>query len=147
MELIFHSFCFVNCTLKILKSINLTQLKMKKLITIIFAAGLFGFFLSSCGNSGPKELTVNLENGKVIYNKACIACHWKGVAGAAALTDKARWEEIGAKGMETLHKHAIEGIQGQYGVMPAKGTCTDCSDQDLYDAIGYMLKESGVTAK
>jgi len=120
---------------------------MKKLITIIFAAGLFGFFLSSCGNSGHKELSVNLENGKVIYNKACIACHWKGVAGAAALTDKPRWEEIGAKGMTALQKHAIEGFQGDYGVMPAKGTCTDCSDQDLYDAIGYMLNEAGVAAK
>ena len=130
---------------------------MKKLITIVFALGFFGLFLTSCGNagSGAKEqkketkaaLTVNLENGKAIYNKACIACHWKGVAGAAALTDKPRWEEIAAKGMTTLHEHAIAGFQGEYGVMPEKGTCTDCSDQDMYDAIGYMLNEAGVTAK
>jgi cytochrome c5 len=136
---------------------------MKKVITIVFAIGLFGFFLASCDNSGTKEakketkkevkketkatLTANLENGKVIYNKACIACHWKGVAGAAALTDKTRWEEIAAKGMSTIHQHAIKGYKGDYGVMPEKGTCTDCSDQDMYDAIGYMLNEAGVTAQ
>jgi cytochrome c5 len=132
---------------------------MKKVITIVFAIGLFGLFLASCGNSGTKEakkettketkkaLTVNLENGKAIYGKACIACHWKGVAGAAALTDKARWEEIAGKGMNTIHEHAIAGFQGEYGVMPEKGTCTDCTSQDIYDAIGYMLNEAGVTAQ
>ena len=85
---------------------------MKKLFTILLAVGFFGLFLTSCGDSGSgnkakeakkevkKQMTANLENGKAIYNKACIACHWKGVAGAAALTDKPRWEEIAAKGME-----------------------------------------------
>ena len=132
---------------------------MKRLFTILFAVGFLGIFLTSCDNSGSenkttevkkevkKEMTANLENGKAVYNKACIACHWKGVAGAAALTDKPRWEEIAAKGMETLHKHAITGFQGEYGVMPEKGTCIDCSEQDMYDAIGYMLNEAGVIAK
>jgi cytochrome c5 len=144
---------------------------MKKVMTFALAVGLFGFFLTGCDNSGSqeksekkevkqevkketkevkeetqKEFTANLDNGKAVYDKACIACHWKGVAGAAALTDKDRWEEIAAKGMKTLHQHAIDGFQGEYGVMPAKGTCADCSDQDLYDAISYMLKEAGVTA-
>jgi len=129
---------------------------MKNVMTFLVTIGLFAFLVTSCGgNSGSgdkaketkKEMTSNLDNGKVIYNKACIACHWKGVAGAAALTDKPRWEEIAAKGMETLLHDAINGYQGDYGVMPAKGTCTDCSDQDLYDAISYMIKEAGVTAK
>ena len=120
---------------------------MKKLITIVFAVGMFGLFLSSCGEAPPKKMTVNIENGKVIYDKACIACHWKGVAGAAALTDTPRWEAIAAKGMDTIHQHSIKGFQGEFGVMPEKGTCTSCSDQDMYDAIGYMLKQAGVTAK
>lgn len=133
---------------------------MKNVMTFIFAIGLFAFFLTSCGGSTgskekakepkqetKKEMTANIENGKAVYNKTCIACHMKGVAGAAALTDKPRWEEIAAKGMETLLHDAINGYQGDYGVMPAKGTCTDCSDQDLYDAISYMIKEAGVTAK
>jgi cytochrome c5 len=120
---------------------------MKKLFTLFLIGGFFGILISSCGDSGPKQLTVNLENGKVIYDKACIACHWKGVAGAAALTDKARWEANAAKGMDTLHAHSIKGFQGEFGVMPEKGTCTTCTDQDMYDAIGYMLEKAGVTAK
>jgi len=120
---------------------------MKRILSLLLVVLFGSVLLSSCGNSGPKEMKANLENGKVIYDKACIACHWKGVAGAAAISDKARWEKNAAKGMATLHKHSIEGFQGDYGVMPAKGTCADCSDQDLYDAIGYMLDKAGVKAK
>jgi len=94
------------------------------------------------------ELKVDLANGEATYKKVCIACHLTGVAGAAALKDKKRWEENAAKGMATLHKSVINGVpKGKYGVMPARGTCSDCSDQDLYDAVGYMLKTAGVTAK
>ena len=120
---------------------------MKKLLTLLFVVIAGSVLLSSCGDSGPKELTVNLENGKVIYDKSCIACHWKGVAGAAALTDTPRWEANAAKGMAVLHQHSIEGFQGEFGVMPAKGTCVDCTEQDMYDAIGYMLNKAGVVAK
>jgi len=28
--------------------------------------------------------------------------------------------------------------------MPAKGTCTDCTDQDMFDAINYMMDQAGV---
>jgi len=61
--------------------------------------------------------------------------------------NKERWTEIAKKGMKQLHHDAINGFTGDYGVMPPRGTCTDCSDQDLYDAIGYMLKEAGVSAQ
>jgi cytochrome c5 len=134
---------------------------MKKLIVLIFVVALGGFLLSGCGNSQKgsktdaavtktkteKTYVANLENGKKIYNKVCIACHMTGVAGAPALKDKARWTEIAAKGMKQLHHDAISGFTGKHGVMPARGSCTDCSDQDLYDAVAYMLKTAGVQAK
>lgn len=132
---------------------------MKRLFFIIATVTISGVLFISCGGSGSqpeaekqeeqvKALTANIENGKVVYEKICIACHMTGVAGAAALTDKPRWEEMAAKGMKTLHNSVISGIpEGKYGVMPERGSCTDCSDQDLYDAINYMLEEAGVTAK
>jgi cytochrome c5 len=143
---------------------------MKRLVLIIATVVLSGVLFTSCGGSGsepkeekqaPKEevkqeqqvsqeegLTADIENGKAVYSKVCIACHMTGVAGAAALTDKERWDEMAAKGMKTLHSSVINGVtEGKYGVMPAKGSCADCSDQDLYDAVSYMLKEAGVTAK
>lgn len=116
---------------------------MKKIILFMVSAFMAVGMLSSCGGGGEK--VANLENGKAVYDKACIACHWKGVAGAAALTDKARWEEIAAKGMTVLQEHALKGYTGTHGVMPEKGTCVDCTEDDLFDAISYMMHEAGVT--
>ena len=120
---------------------------MKKVVSLILSVMLVGFMVVGCGNSGPKEMVANIENGKVVYEKACIACHWKGVAGAAALSDKARWGEIAAKGMATIHQHSITGYTGTYGVMPERGTCLTCTDQDMFDAISYMMSQAGVEAK
>jgi len=140
---------------------------MKKVFLFIFLLAAGSFILTGCGDSGNKKsgeattskvekkavkkqekaFTANLENGKAVYGKVCIACHMTGVAGAPALKDKARWEEIAQKDMKMLHHDAINGFTGEHGVMPPKGTCTDCSDQDLYDAVAYMLKTAGVTAK
>jgi len=135
---------------------------MKKLFVLIFMVAVGGFLLSSCGGNAQKgnqskttatktktekTYVANLENGKKVYNKVCIACHMTGVAGAPALKDKARWTEIAAKGLKQLHHDAINGFTGKYGVMPARGSCTDCSDHDLFDAVAYMLKTAGVTAK
>ncbi len=94
-----------------------------------------------------KNYIANLENGKKVYAKICMACHMTGVAGAPALKDKVRWERIAAKGMKQLHQDAINGFTGKSGVMPARGSCADCSDQDIYDAVAYMLKTAGVEAK
>ena len=137
---------------------------MKRLLFTIAAVAISGVLFINCGGgtSEPKAeqqeqqeqqqeeqgLTANIDNGKVVYDKICIACHMTGVAGAAALDDKPRWEEMAAKGMKTLHSSVINGVtEGKYGVMPPKGSCADCSDQDLYDGIGYMLNEAGVTAE
>ena len=118
---------------------------MKRKFIALFGGLLFTVMLSSCGGGGGK--TADLANGETIYNKACIACHLKGVAGAAALQHTPRWEELAAKGMTTLVQHANSGYTGNYGVMPEKGTCMDCSEQDLYDAISFMFSKAGVEPK
>ncbi|MGL4930710.1 MAG: c-type cytochrome [Plesiomonas sp.] len=38
--------------------------------------------------------------------------------------------------MDTLQKHAISGINQ----MPPRGTCTDCSDDEIKAAIEYMTQ-------
>ncbi len=138
---------------------------MKKILAvtslIIFSVAL----IVNCGGDGKKAVdkaketvkqevkkeathVADLENGKKVYDKVCVACHMTGVAGAAALNDKARWEENAKLGMEKLVSIAIKGNpKGKYGVMPARGTCNDCSDDDLADAVAYMVKEAGVTVK
>lgn len=95
-----------------------------------------------------KELTYDLENGKAVYDKICMACHLTGVAGAAKITDAERWAEVAPKGLKELQQSVINGIpDGKYGVMPERGSCTDCSNQDLIDAVAYILDEAGVLNK
>jgi len=80
--------------------------------------------------------------GPQIYNSACLACHGPGVGGAPILGDVAAWEPRLAQGMDVLHDHAINGYQGSAGYMPAKGGRVDLSDQEVMDAVTYMVDES-----
>lgn len=85
--------------------------------------------------------------GEAAYNKICSACHSAGIAGAPKTGDAAAWEARVAQGKDTLYKHAIEGFQGQAGVMPAKGGATDLSDDDVKAAVDFMLEAlSGAAA-
>lgn len=80
--------------------------------------------------------------GAEVYNSACMACHASGVAGAPKLGDAAAWMPRHAKGMDTLLGHVVNG----FNAMPPKGTCADCSDDELRNAIVYMLGEAGIDA-
>jgi cytochrome c5 len=69
-----------------------------------------------------------------VYQGACFACHATGALDAPKKGDAAAWKPRLAQGMETLHKHAIDGIRA----MPPRGTCGDCSDDDILNAIKFM---------
>ena len=74
-------------------------------------------------------------DGKQIYDTKCFMCHKAGVANAPKLGDKAAWEPRIATGMDAMLTVAIKGK----GAMPPKGTCMECSDDDLTAAIQYMV--------
>lgn len=86
--------------------------------------------------------TAVAADGKGVYNNACIACHGNGVAGSPKVGDKEAWADRVTKDMDTLYKHAIEGFQGEDGVMPAKGGYTNLSDDEVRAAVDYMVQES-----
>lgn len=73
-----------------------------------------------------------------IYNTYCTACHAAGVAGAPKLGDVAAWEPRVAQGVETVYEHAISGLNA----MPPKGTCADCSDDEIKAVVDYMLEQN-----
>ena len=81
-------------------------------------------------------------DGKSAFDSACSACHGTGIAGAPRVGDKAAWASRLAKGTATLEKHAIEGFQGETGLMPAKGGRTDLSDDLVREAVEYMASQS-----
>ncbi len=79
--------------------------------------------------------------GAEVYNGACLACHGNGVGGAPVVGDVAAWESRVAQGADVLNDHAINGYQG-VGYMPPKGGRLDLSDQEVIDAVAYMVAES-----
>jgi len=75
--------------------------------------------------------------GEALYNKACVACHGTGVAGAPKVGDKAAWGPRIAQGVPALVQNAIKGK----GAMPPRGAST-ASDAELQATINYMVNAS-----
>jgi len=44
--------------------------------------------------------------------------------------------------MESMNSNAINGYQGDYGVMPAKGGNMSLSDDEVKNAVAYMVESS-----
>jgi cytochrome c5 len=80
--------------------------------------------------------------GEQVYNAACFACHGAGVGGAPKFGDAGQWAPRIAKGKATLKKHSIEGFQGDAGFMPPKGGRVDLSDEEIMDAVEFMISQS-----
>jgi len=85
---------------------------------------------------------VTVLSGPQVYNSACLACHGPGIGGAPILGDAAAWEARIAQGTDVLKEHAISGYTGELGFMPAKGGRVDLSDQEIADAVDYMIGEA-----
>ena len=71
-----------------------------------------------------------------IIAKHCSACHTPGILGAPKIGDTAAWKERADHqgGLDGILAKAISGINA----MPPKGTCADCSDDELREAIQKM---------
>ena len=82
-------------------------------------------------------------DGESVYNTACMACHNAGIAGAPKVGDSEAWSARMAKGMEVLIENAIQGFQGEAGVMPAKGGNPALTDEEVTAAVQYMVDNSG----
>lgn len=78
-------------------------------------------------------------DGSVIFGGVCTGCHGTGALGAPTL-DHAHWDARIAEGVDTLHKHAIEGFKGASGQMPPKGGMAALSDEQVKATVDWMLK-------
>ncbi|WP_182033391.1 c-type cytochrome [Vibrio diabolicus] len=88
------------------------------------------------GSEPVKEEPTGPRDGATVYGTFCIACHASGVNGAPKTGNADDWAPRIAQGKETLVKHALEG----FNAMPAKGTCMDCSDDEIISAIDHMIE-------
>ncbi|MFJ7796830.1 c-type cytochrome [Pseudomonas sp. NPDC096950] len=71
-----------------------------------------------------------------VIAKHCNACHGTGLLGSPKIGDAADWGKRAKEqgGVDGLLAKAISGINS----MPPKGTCADCSDDELKGAISKM---------
>ncbi len=73
-----------------------------------------------------------------IYNGTCTACHSTGVSGSPKVGDIAAWVPRLANGIDAVYANAINGLN----IMPAKGLCMTCSDDDIKAVVDYMVEQS-----
>ncbi len=80
------------------------------------------------------------RNGSQIYHYKCHECHDRNTQGAPMPGDTYDWNVRYQKGLQALVQHSIDGFNR--GLMPSRGGCRNCSDQELNNAIIYMLKKA-----
>ena len=82
-----------------------------------------------------KELIV----GESIWATSCFKCHRYGTNGAIVAEDKKYWDESAEKGIEKLFESVWKGYKGENGVMPAKGFCNLCDEDEIRNSVFYMF--------
>lgn len=76
------------------------------------------------------------RDGESIYKAICSTCHAAGLVGAPK-TGTSDWAARAAKGKATLYNHAING----FNAMPARGGSPDLSDEEVQNAVDYILEQ------
>lgn len=96
-------------------------------------------FLMFVGTTSLNAAESNDFDAAEKYQGTCFACHGTGQAHAPLVGDVIEWEIRLEKGLDTLVQSTINGLNG---MMPARGLCTDCSDEQLKSIVDYMLDQS-----
>ena len=96
---------------------------------------IFTFLIASNLMAAPSD---NFDAAQK-YQNTCYACHGTGAAHAPEVGDIIEWEIRLEKGLDTLVQNTIKGLNG---MMPPRGLCTDCSDEDLNAVVDYLLDSS-----
>ena len=81
----------------------------------------------------------NLNSGEAIWAVACFRCHMYGTNGAVLLQEKEYWDAAASKGIDKLFESVWEGKEGEYGIMPAKGFCNLCSEEEIKNSVFYIF--------
>lgn len=120
-------------------------MKLKNLVkTGVALSGLFLASVMTVGSvSAEQPLTVAQISedfsAERTYQQSCAACHNSGAAGAPVLGNAEDWSARAEKGNETLYENTINGYNN---IMPPKGMCFACSDDELKAVVDYILAES-----
>ncbi|NTU58197.1 MAG: cytochrome c5 family protein [Chlorobiaceae bacterium] len=96
-------------------------------------------------NNGTPDLDLSdprIAAGEETYEANCAGCHDSGTAGAPKPGRKEDWKDRMGLGVELLTKKSIEGYDGKTGSMPAKGGNAELTDDEVSNAVKYMVFRS-----
>ena len=86
------------------------------------------------------------NNGGKIFNESCATCHLYGTVGSIIINDKKKWENIiNKRTVDKIYKNVLNGYVGKNGIMPSRGGCINCSDNDLIDAVNYIFSFNSIS--
>jgi cytochrome c len=88
----------------------------------------------------PAAMSAAAIAGEATYKAACGVCHASGLAGAPKVNDASAWSQRLQQGNEVLISHALQGFAGSTGYMPAKGGRADLSDEQVTNAVLFMVE-------
>jgi|TARA_B110000967_G_C18902105_1_gene576815 cytochrome c5 len=113
-------------------------------ITLLF------IFLQACDTKPPVNIYKSDEYnrfteqdriiGESIWATTCFRCHMYGSNGGKTLSEKDYWNEAAGKGFQALYKSVWEGKAGDEGVMPPKGLCNPCSEEEIKKSVLYLFQ-------
>jgi cytochrome c5 len=83
------------------------------------------------------------RSGEQVVNLQCVKCHGTGAGGAPKIGDRAAWIPRLKLGLDPMVRSAING----HGGMPPRGGTASLTDNELRNAIVYMLNGGVVAAK
>ena len=92
--------------------------------------------------SGDTMAATDAQPGERLYKGLCHVCHAAGLAGAPKPDDTGAWRERMAKGVDAMVAIAIQGLGG----MPPRGGNPALTDEELREAIVFMLEQAGLDA-
>ena len=79
------------------------------------------------------------RTGEELYTAKCSLCHGTGALGSPKFGDaSASGPRVAERKLEGLYEHALKGFNS----MPPRGTCADCSDDEVKGAVKYMVDKS-----
>jgi cytochrome c5 len=106
-------------------------IKLAILLAIVVA-------VTGCGDSVYDESTRTVES---LYWQSCASCHNSGRAGAPVAFDETTWQDR-LDNKSLWLSRVKEGYRG----MPARGMCSDCTDDELIALINYISSPANLTS-
>jgi cytochrome c5 len=109
----------------------------------ILAPVICMIMFSGCSDSGKKKPSAarayqpDYRRGMYVYNAFCGECHNTGKNSAPMLDEPHEWDTRALGFTAILQDHASKGFLN----MPGKGAHEDLSEENIADAVHYMIRQ------